>query len=256
MCHWVACLIRMLYLPMIGVVVAIENKAIRPAHVGQRNGRCLRRWPPPQKWQRMMKSGSRSTKCLVIAIQVGRIYFVVILVVSRDPNDMLHMCWFVRMNWHSKLQFQCIWWRRQMETFSALLALWPLVDSPHKGQWRGILMCFFYLRLNKQLSKHATRRCLETHYDVTVMVREISEINPWKRHIQGKLLCFFNWRYMDPCRSSFKDRVSIYIPQILWAVITCPCPWHLLLAHACLYVERVVIIPQGLTTNYRISRFK
>ena len=38
------------------------------------------------------------------------------------------------------------WWRHQMETFSALLALcagihwWP-VNSPHKGQWRGALMC-------------------------------------------------------------------------------------------------------------------
>ena len=34
------------------------------------------------------------------------------------------------------------WWRHQMETFSALLALcagWP-VNSPRKGQWRGVLM--------------------------------------------------------------------------------------------------------------------
>ena len=45
-----------------------------------------------------------------------------------------------------------------METFSALLALCagnsPVpVNSPHKGQWRGALMFFFYLRLNKRLSK-------------------------------------------------------------------------------------------------------
>ena len=37
------------------------------------------------------------------------------------------------------------WWRHQMETCSALLALcagihWSLVNSPHKGQWRGALM--------------------------------------------------------------------------------------------------------------------
>ena len=36
------------------------------------------------------------------------------------------------------------WWRHQMETFSALLALCagnsPPVNSPHKGQWRGTLM--------------------------------------------------------------------------------------------------------------------
>ena len=54
--------------------------------------------------------------------------------------------------------FQLTWWRHQMETFSALLALCagnsPVpVNSPHKGQWRGALMFFFYLRLNKRLSK-------------------------------------------------------------------------------------------------------
>ena len=31
------------------------------------------------------------------------------------------------------------WWRHQMETFSALLALCA-GNSPHKGQWRGALM--------------------------------------------------------------------------------------------------------------------
>ena len=44
-----------------------------------------------------------------------------------------------------------------METFSALLALYEgspsvTVDSPHKGQWRGALMCFFDLRLNERVS--------------------------------------------------------------------------------------------------------
>ena len=28
-----------------------------------------------------------------------------------------------------------------------------------------------------------------------------------------------------------RARTSNYIPQILWDVITCPCPWYLLLAH-------------------------
>ena len=34
------------------------------------------------------------------------------------------------------------WWRHQMETCSALLDR-SLVDSPHKGQWRGALMFFW-----------------------------------------------------------------------------------------------------------------
>ena len=35
-----------------------------------------------------------------------------------------------------------LWWRHQMETFSALLAICAgsPVNSPHKGQWRGALM--------------------------------------------------------------------------------------------------------------------
>ena len=39
------------------------------------------------------------------------------------------------------------------------------VNSRHKGQWRGALMLFINLRLNKRL------RCHCAHYDVTVMDR-------------------------------------------------------------------------------------
>ena len=54
-------------------------------------------------------------------------------------------CWmtFLLLD-HGVLIWQT-WWRHQMETFSALLALcagnspFP-VNSPHKGQWRGALM--------------------------------------------------------------------------------------------------------------------
>ena len=35
---------------------------------------------------------------------------------------------------------QISWWRHQMETFSALLALCAGNIPPHKGQWRGALM--------------------------------------------------------------------------------------------------------------------
>ena len=36
------------------------------------------------------------------------------------------------------------------------------VNSPHKGQWRGALMFFFYLRLIKRLSKHSRGWWFET----------------------------------------------------------------------------------------------
>ena len=62
------------------------------------------------------------------------------------------------------------WWRHQMETFSALLALCagnsPVpVNSPHKGQWRGTLA--------GDLRRH------RAHYDITIMCRVITqEISP------------------------------------------------------------------------------
>ena len=36
------------------------------------------------------------------------------------------------------------------------------VNSPYKGHWRGALMFFFYLRLNKRLGKQSRRRWFET----------------------------------------------------------------------------------------------
>ena len=39
------------------------------------------------------------------------------------------------------------------------------VNFPHKSQWRGALMLFFYLRRNKRFSKQS-----RGHYDVTVML--------------------------------------------------------------------------------------
>ena len=54
------------------------------------------------------------------------------------------------------------WWRHQMETVSAILALLREIHrspmtSPHRGQWRGALM-FFYMRPNKRLSKPSVIR--------------------------------------------------------------------------------------------------
>ena len=50
---------------------------------------------------------------------------------------------------------QTPWWRHQMETFSALLALWGIhrwpVNSPHKAS-EAELWCVFYLCLHKRLS--------------------------------------------------------------------------------------------------------
>ena len=68
------------------------------------------------------------------------------------------------------------WWRHQMETFSALLAIVRgiPVNSPHKGQWRGALMfSLISARINGWVNNREAgdlRRILP-HYDVTVMTK-------------------------------------------------------------------------------------
>ena len=69
------------------------------------------------------------------------------------------------------------WWRHQMETFSALLAICAgihqsPVNSPHKGQWRGAFMFSFICAwingwVNNRGVGDLRRHC--GHYDVTVM---------------------------------------------------------------------------------------
>ena len=59
------------------------------------------------------------------------------------------------------------WWRLQMETFSALLAMCagnsPVpVNSQHKGQWRGALMSSLIRALHKRLSKQSWGWWFET----------------------------------------------------------------------------------------------
>ena len=69
------------------------------------------------------------------------------------------------------------WWRHQMETFSALLAICagnsPVTgESPLKGQWRGALMfssicAWLYGWVNNHKAGDLKRH--RAHYDVTIM---------------------------------------------------------------------------------------
>ena len=69
------------------------------------------------------------------------------------------------------------WWRHQMETFSASLAVvWgihgPPVNSPHKGLWRGSLMFSLVCAwMNGWVNNREAGdlRRYRAHYDVTVM---------------------------------------------------------------------------------------
>ena len=78
---------------------------------------------------------------------------------------------------HNLNQWSPSWWRHQMETFSALLALcegnhFSPVDSPHKGQWRGALMfslicSWTYGWANNRDAGDLRRH--RTHHEVTVI---------------------------------------------------------------------------------------
>ena len=76
------------------------------------------------------------------------------------------------------------WWRHQMETFSALLAICagnsPVpVNSPHKGQWRGALMfSLICARINDWVNNREAGdlRRYRGHYDVIVMSFHVAYI--------------------------------------------------------------------------------
>ena len=89
--------------------------------------------------------------------------------------------------------FPIPWWRHQMETFSALLALCALLtlctgnslvtgEFPHKGQWRWALMFSLICTwtngwVNNQDASDL--RCHRTYYDVTVMTAPLHGEGTW-----------------------------------------------------------------------------
>ena len=83
-------------------------------------------------------------------------------------------------HWGRKLENNT-WWRYQMETFSALLAICAgnsPVNSPHKGQWRGALVfSLICIWINGWVNngEAGDLRRYRTHYDVIVtMCLELS----------------------------------------------------------------------------------
>ena len=92
----------------------------------------------------------------------------------------------INWQWYNYLYF-CSWWRHQMETFSALLALCagnsPVpVNSPHKGQWRGALVfSLICARINDWVNNREAGdlRRHRGHYDVSVMLNQQMTAHNW-----------------------------------------------------------------------------
>ena len=107
-------------------------------------------------------------------------YWHFVMGIDRSPGDVLHK--------GSVMQKTFPWWRHQMWTFSALLAIcagnspvpgeFPRgihrspVNFPHKGQWRGALMfSLICVWINGWVNNRETGelRRYRAHYDVTIM---------------------------------------------------------------------------------------
>ena len=81
---------------------------------------------------------------------------------------LVNFCWYKRYyHWDP-------WWRHQMETYSALLAICAGNSPvPRKGQWRGALMfSLIYVWINGWVNNREAGdlRRYRAHYDVTVML--------------------------------------------------------------------------------------
>ena len=96
-------------------------------------------------------------------------------------NKPVSHVWWQSFTWTSthslSFLFTLPWWRHQMETFSASLAICagnsPVpVNSPHKGQWRGALIfSLICVWINDWVNNREAGdlRRYRGHYDVIVM---------------------------------------------------------------------------------------
>ena len=92
------------------------------------------------------------------------------------------------------------WWRHQMETFSALLAICAgnslvAVNSPHKGQWRGALMfSFISVWINDWVNNREAGdlRRHHGHYDVNVIMPPVLDVKDTLRSLslRGNMITF------------------------------------------------------------------
>ena len=94
-------------------------------------------------------------------------------------------------------EYQTSWWRHQMETFSALLALCagnsPVPgEFPHKGQWRGALMfSLICARINSWVNNRVAGDLKRHggHCDVIIMIMVYWQVSPvcdWPAFTQPK----------------------------------------------------------------------
>ena len=125
--------------------------------------------------------------------------------------------WWAHILYRKKTEWKCPWWRHQMETFSALLALCAgnslgPVKSPHKGQWRGALMfSLICVCINGRVNNRDAGdfRRYRAHYDVTVM--RIPDFHIflywWCVHTQSYI--FSHYRFQSHVKTTQVDQCHL-----------------------------------------------
>ena len=109
------------------------------------------------------------------------------------------------------------WWRHQMETFSALLALSagnsPVpVNSPHKGQW-ALMFSLICTWINDWVNNHEAGdlRRHRGHYHVIVMLAS------WREDLGSRGMCLGHVQVITP-HSKLLDVIDLPCPDA--------CFWH------------------------------
>ena len=124
------------------------------------------------------------------------------------------------------------WWRNQMETFSALLAIFVRgihrspVNSPHKGKWRGALkLPLIYVWINGWVNNREAGdlRRYRAHYGVIIMIiiHSNTRVNPLRAKFlignKKMYLWFLSFLYTDTTR-------AVEIPVCVSQYHGCWCP--------------------------------
>ena len=127
------------------------------------------------------------------------------------------------------------WWRHQMETFSALLAICarnsPVpVNSPHKGQWCGALMySLICVWMHDWVNNRETGdlRRYRAHYDVILMSKQfltlvwslVCDINYVNNEMKGQS----EIAYLPKFANMMLIVMVIVITEILYIILIFDC---------------------------------
>ena len=152
----------------------------------------------------------------------SRLWFVVFCVGCNDISQ-----------W-TPLTYRITWWRHQMETFSALLAICAgnhrsMVNTPHKGQWHealvfSLIFTWTYGWVNNREASDLIHH--RAHYDVIVMGK-IDWCHKTIKHNQAIFMCAVLRVYFMKHSSSLYPGVclqwtynALYKPLVM--NLTCP----------------------------------